>query len=239
MSLHFPLPGLVKRFSHARHLHKCREKEELCCWWRQERLRHRLPLKPRTRVLRRLAMLCRRDVPLGNDRHEVALAAQPLSKTVMLDASCRRELGSAGAAIWRSGPRHGPFAVAVCNNLEIGADPCPLRLRRPPRGTVLMDNSESTTLGYSGSVASEGLASTTYITNDPHNVVYVPLHLQRLSNALRCASAAALCSCGLHLCPRKHSPPESRAQPSANGFGNSPRSVDLAVRPVGGHPWMG
>lgn len=115
MSLHFPLPGLVKRFSHARHLHKCREKEELCCWWRQERLRHRLPLKPRTRVLRRLAMLCRRDVPLGNDRHEVALAAQPLSKTVMLDASCRRELGSAGAAIWRSGPRHGPFAVAVCN----------------------------------------------------------------------------------------------------------------------------
>lgn len=202
MSLHFPLPGLVKRFSHARHLHKCREKEELCCWWRQERLRHRLPLKPRTRVLRRLAMLCRRDVPLGNDRHEVALAAQPLSKIVMLDASCRRELGSAGAAIWRSGPRHGPFAVAVCNNLEIGADPCPLRLRRPPRGTVLMDNSESTTLGYSGSAASEGLASTTHITNDPHNVVYVPCTcrdspMPSVAPARRrCALAASICAPG-------------------------------------------
>lgn len=199
--------------------------------------------------------MCRRDVPpLGNDRHEVALAAQPLSTAVMLDASCRRELGSAGAAIWRSKPRHGPFAGAVCNNLEIGGGggskkrvgrSMSVARGRPPRGIVLMDNSEVYEVG--GVVA----VAVPQAKGSPRHHRSPTTRTQRRRGAMALLAAdslqcpwlrqrAALCSCGLHLCPRKHTRQQSLGpQPSANGFGNSPRSVGMAVRPaVGGYPWM-
>lgn len=212
MSLPLPLAGLVKTCSHARHLDKCREKEELCCWWREERLRHRLPLKPRTRVLlRRLAMHVPPDVPLGNDLHEVALAAQ----TMMLDASCRRELGSAGAAIWRSGPRHGLFAGAVCNNLEIGAGKWQIHVHCAGEATS-GDSVDGQPRVYEvGGLQWQCRKRRARLDNIYHQRPAQPrlraIALAETPQCPHCASAR-LYSCGLHLCPRKDSPTESRAQ---------------------------